>query len=164
MIAFEQYVHVDRIHRPVDAIEIRRVQLEYFQQLLHEIVRARVINFQPHRIAAPPVAQFVLHRLQQIFRIFLFHVQFAVACYAEAPVAQDLCAGKQILDEIGNDIRKKLLYSDSSSQDPVVKTLVKKISKGEYDAEDLGLRYPVETFLQELDNALFDNTLKEFLN
>lgn len=63
-----------------------------------------------------------------------------------------------------NDIRKKLLYSDSSSQDPVVKTLVKKISKGEYDAEDLGLRYPVETFLQELDNALFDNTLKEFLN
>ena len=70
-----------------------------------------------------------------------------------------------ILSEVlKNDIRKKLLYSQAPSKDPVVKTLVKKISKGKYDADDLGSKYSIEIFLQELDNALFDNILKEFKN
>ncbi len=66
--------------------------------------RTGAFDFQPHRVAPPPVVQFVLDRLEQVAHFLLVDVQFAVARHPQLPVAEDLRAGKNVRQEMADQV------------------------------------------------------------
>ena len=74
---------------------------------LADALRAILVDFQPHRVALAPVVQFIFHRLEQAARVLFVKVKLAVARDAKMPVAEDFCAGKQVLQKAAHDLAQE---------------------------------------------------------
>ncbi len=95
---------MQEIERAVDAVDIVFAQLENLAQDILHVAWAAVLDFQAHRIAAGPLAQFVLDGAQQIFRLFLVDIEVAVARNAEAINLLHFQPGKEVVDMVLNQI------------------------------------------------------------
>ena len=95
------------VHRTADKIQILRREVQSLQQGLANLFRTVVGNFQPHRLAAPALVQLLFHGLEQVRRVFLIHVELAIAGQAESPVPEHLRAGKEIREKLPDQMAQK---------------------------------------------------------
>jgi hypothetical protein len=86
-----------QVDRAVDAVDILLFQVELGEQEFFHVRRAGVGNFQPYRIAKLALAQFALQGRAQVFQVFVFHRQLAVAGDAELVAALYRHAQEQLV-------------------------------------------------------------------
>ncbi len=104
MVAFVHGHEPHGIERPVDDVEIVRGEIERLEQVMKNVRRTFVLDFEPHRRAFAPVVQFLLHRAEQVAHVFLVDVELAVARHAEVPEAEDRRAWKKIGQIVADEV------------------------------------------------------------
>ena len=86
-----------QVHRAIDRVQLGFVQVELLEQVVGQVLRARVGHFQTHRIAVTTREQLATQRAGQVFDIFGVDRQIGVAGQSELIAAFYFHALEQVI-------------------------------------------------------------------
>jgi hypothetical protein len=95
-----------QVDRAVDLIQLALAQVELLEQVVREVFRAGVSDFQTHRIAVTTREQLATQRAGQVFDIFGIERQVGVSGQTELVAALHLHALEQVIG-VGVDHRRQ---------------------------------------------------------
>ena len=96
-----------RIERPVDPVNIARIEIEVLHQVLADFLRGGVVHLEAHRRTAPSVVQLLLDSTQQVARVVLVDVKLAIARQTKVPVPENLRPGKKVRKIVADQVAQK---------------------------------------------------------
>src|SRR5687767_8813646 len=104
MIALINRHQSNRVERALDDIKVFLGEIERLEEVLVNLGRTIVIDFEPHRRAPASIVQLLLDRTEKIADIFFVNVELAVARHAKLPETDDGRSRKDVAEIIADEM------------------------------------------------------------
>jgi hypothetical protein len=95
---------------PVDAVEVGGLEIEVFEQHLADVVRTVMADLEADGLAFEAIAHFLFDRAEQVLHFLALDVEFAIAGDTDVPVPENLHAGEEATQGMGDDPAQKQVF------------------------------------------------------